>query len=142
PLPLHILVFLLNPAGAAAAPARHWESAAPAKPEACVETVTDDPAVDRALGALTFDVGGQTRPLAEVRFEGASTFKDADLWILAGGRPEKLDPLRATTIVRRLASAGLFSRVAPVVEAKSEGIVLTLRLTEHPRVTKVVFEGL
>src|SRR5206468_2902824 len=101
---LTLLIFLLIPTEAAlAAPGRHWESAAPVKPEACVDTVTDDPAVDRALGALTFDVGGQTRPISEIRFEGASTIKEPDLWTLVGGRPEKLDPLRATTIVRRLA---------------------------------------
>jgi len=127
------------------APERRWESApaAPAAPGACVERVAGDRALDEALAALTVDVGGQARPLREVRLEGLTTLKEADLWKLVGERPEKLDGLRAAAIVRRLVSSGLFARVVPVVSVGGDGAVaLVVRLAEQPRLTKVVFEGL
>src|SRR5262245_39125329 len=84
-----------------------WESAV-AKPVECAEPVTGDEAVDDALKAITFDVGGASRPLRDVKLEGLTTLDEAELWRYLGGKPAQPDGLLATRIVRRLASSGLF----------------------------------
>src|SRR5690349_8727469 len=84
----------------------HWESTA-ATPLACTEPVTGDAAVDEALKAITFDVGGEPRPLREVRLEGLTTLDAGELWRFLGGQPARPDGLQATAIVRRLAGSGL-----------------------------------
>jgi hypothetical protein len=118
-----------------------WESS-PVKPAECKEPMTGDAAVDEALKAITFDVGGRPRPLREVRLEGLTTLDASDVWRFLGGQPAQPDGLRATAIVRRLASSGLFAQVAPVVSVQDAGVVLTVRLVEQPRLVRVVFEGL
>lgn len=135
------LLIACPPAAWAQSEAR-WESVAPKKEPECTRPVTGDAAVDDALKAVTFDVGGEARPLREVRLEGLTTIDETALWQFLEGKPDKLDGLRATTIVRRLASSGLFSQVAPVVSVKGDAVTLTIRLTEQPRVNRVVFEGL
>jgi hypothetical protein len=120
---------------------RRWESAPPSPPPACPEG-TSDAALDEALRAITFDVGGEPRPLREVRLEGLSTLGEPALWSYLGGKPDKPDGLRATAIVKRLAGSGLFERVAPALSVQGDGVVLTIRLVEQPRLERVVFVGL
>jgi hypothetical protein len=118
-----------------------WESTA-APLAGCQEPMTGDAAVDEALKAITFDVAGQPRPLREVRLEGLTTLDGGEVWRFVGGQPARPDGLKATAIVRRLATSGLFSQVAPVVSVRDDGVVLTVRLVEQPRLVRVVFEGL
>ncbi|HXU80150.1 MAG TPA: hypothetical protein VN914_02050 [Polyangia bacterium] len=132
---------LLWPLAARAQGEKRWEST-PAKPVECTEPMTGDAAVDEALKAITFDVGGEPRPLREVRLEGMKTLDPEEVWRFLGGKPAKPDGLRATAIVRRLASSGLFAQVAPAVSVQGEGVVLTIRLVEQPRLERVVIEGL
>jgi hypothetical protein len=133
--------FLLWPLVARAQTEGHWESPL-AAPVVCTEPVTGDAAVDAALKAIAFDVGGESRPLLEVRLEGLTTLDPGELWRFLGGAPAKPDGLRATLIVRRLAASGLFAQVAPVVSVQGQGVVLTVHLVEQPRLVRVVFEGL
>jgi hypothetical protein len=137
-----VAALVLLPAAAWAEAGGHWESTPPAHPVGCQEPMTGDAAVDEALEAITFDVGGQPRPLREVRLEGLTTLDAGEVWRLLGGSPAKPDGLRATAIVRRLATSGLFAQVAPVVSVRDDGVVLTVRLVEQPRLVRVVFEGL
>jgi hypothetical protein len=118
-----------------------WEST-PARPVECKEPMTGDAAVDEALKAITFDVAGQPRPLREVRLDGLTTLDAGELWRFLGGQPAQPGGLQATAIVRRLATSGLFAQVAPVVSVREDGVVLTVRLVEQPRLVRVVFEGL
>jgi hypothetical protein len=139
--PAIVALLLACPLVAWAEPEGRWVSAAPPA-SGCTEPVTGSEAVDDALKAVTFDVGGEARPLREVRLTGLSTLDEVEVWRFLGGKPDKPDGLRATTIVRRLASSGLFEQVAPVVSLEGDAVTLTIRVTEQPRLNKVVFEGL
>ena len=136
-----VAVMLAWPLAGWAQTEARWESAV-ARPVECTEPVTGDEAVDDALKAITFDVGGEVRPLRDVRLVGLSALDEAEVWRFLGGKPAQADGLRATGIVRRLASSGLFTQVAPVISLQGDVVTLTVRLTEQPRLTRVVFEGL
>src|SRR3954447_14365114 len=113
---------LLWPLVARAEGEGRWEST-PARPVECTEPLTGDAAVDEALAAITFDVGGEPRSLREVRLAGLTTLDPGEVWRFLGGPPAQPDGLLATAIVRRLASSGLFSQVAPLLSVQGDGVV-------------------
>jgi hypothetical protein len=125
----------------------HWESpTAGAVAPPCVEKVTDDATLDQALGGLTIQVGGQGRPISDVRLLGLTTLPEASVWRAVGGGWEvsgsPIDARRVVGLVRRLHALGAFSRVSPAVRVKDDKVTVDVTVVEHPTLRKVVFEGL
>ncbi|HEY0715521.1 MAG TPA: hypothetical protein VGF45_22760, partial [Polyangia bacterium] len=133
-----------------------WETSAPGEKRAkddeddeapCRESATDDPVLDAALRALTFDGGPAGAPTAktlrEFRLLGLTTLDEAKLWEAIGGRPPEMVAARAAVVLRRLAGLGVFAAMTPVIDLKAPtGPALVVTVVEHPTVRKVVFEGL
>ncbi|HEY0708580.1 MAG TPA: hypothetical protein VGG33_17360, partial [Polyangia bacterium] len=136
-----------------------WETTAPGEARGnedddeapCKETATDDPVLDAALRALSFegvapdgkDGPATPKTLRDFRLTGLTTLDEKRLWDAIGGRPPEMDAGRAAVILRRLAGLGVFSSMVPVIDLRApNGPTLVVTVVEHPTVRKVVFEGL
>jgi hypothetical protein len=132
-----------SPEPTAVGPPSGWQSASPeAAPAPCTPGVTEDPALDAALGGLTVQVDGTPQPLGPTRIEGLKTIAADALWKLVGPPPK--DGAQAAGLVRRLVRTGLFARVTPVIEVSRQGggPLLAIYVIEHPTLKKVVVQGL
>jgi hypothetical protein len=135
------LVLGAAPAGAQPGGSGRWESPVALPPRPCVDRISPDDGLDEAVRALALEVGGQARPLGDVRITGLRTLAEADVWKAVGGRPERADARAVAVLVRRLGRWGVFSRVAPVIRV-DETVTVDIAVTEQPRVRTVVLEGL
>jgi hypothetical protein len=149
-----------SPAKPEANAAPRWETSAPGKKRGrdadkdgedeapCRETATQDPVLDAALQALTFEDGSSAgtatpKTLRGFRLAGLTTLDEARLWEAIGGRPPEMDAARAAIVLRRLAGLGVFSSMLPVVDLQApNGPTLVVTVAEHPTVRKVAFVGL
>jgi hypothetical protein len=139
-----------TPAAAPAATPGRWEAAAPPSPkekdrqkDACRDVITQNPTLDGALRALTFESAGGRHPLAGMKVLGLKTLDEKALWTALGGQPPVIDTAEAAAILRQLAGLGVFASLTPVIDVRGDGgPTLVITVVEHPTIRKVVIEGL
>jgi hypothetical protein len=124
-----------------------WESPTTGgAPAGCIDRVSSDAGLDEALRGLTVEVGGEARPITEVRLTGLTTLPEPKVWQAVGAgwetRQGPYDARRVVALVRRLEALGVFARVTPLVRIKDAQVTVEIAVVEHPTVAKVVFEGL
>jgi hypothetical protein len=122
---------------ASPAAARHRRSPAPPRDESaeCLRRATPE-------GAHPPDFG-QAAKFDAVRFSGAPSFSEDELWDLVGGSPSiPFSKDEAVALLARLVQSGVFSSVEPRVRQNQDLTELELALTENPRVQAVRLHGL
>jgi hypothetical protein len=138
------------PAASAVATPGRWEAAAPPsakekdkQKDGCRDVITQNPTLDGALRALTFEGAGGRHPLAGVKIVGLKTLDEKALWTALGGQPPVIDSAEAAAVLRQLAGLGVFASLTPVIDVRGDaGPTLIITVVEHPTIRKVVIEGL
>jgi hypothetical protein len=119
------------------------EKAKEVEKDPCLELDPGAGELAEAMASLRVAVGGQERPIAEVRFRGLSFLDEERVWRLVGPRPEgEITSEQAAIILARLTGSGLFARMTPTLNVVGDAAVLEVDLVEHPVVKHIVIDGL
>lgn len=123
-----------------------WQSAPPGSARvraACVDEVSENPALNAALAALSFDGTDGSHPLRDVRIAGLTTLDEKKVWQALGGHPATPDAAAAVVVMHRIAALGVFASIKPVIDLRdAANPALVITVTEQPTIKKVVVEGL
>src|SRR4051794_17692400 len=134
-----LTLLLLTHAVPWAPPGGRWESPPAAPAPGCLEASLPD---DEVLRAVTIEIGGEARSITGVRISGLRTLSAAEVWRAVGEPPTPVDARTGAGLVGRLVGLRVFTRVAPMVRVAGREVTVDIAVTEQPRVTRVVFEGL
>ncbi|MBN2372040.1 MAG: hypothetical protein JXO72_16280 [Vicinamibacteria bacterium] len=101
--------------------------------------------LEKSLAALSIEIGGSSRGIAEIHIRGLRTIDDeALLRLLAARLAPPVTTAKAVELMRALASTGLFAGITPKLRLPMDpesGLMLELLVEEHPVVRDVVIRG-